>query len=78
MRLRLKFSEDKPFKMGFSEVNLLPGGTGEPYTGEYEITPDFSEHTLQTRYKSMLDNVTVHAIPASEIDNAAGGVTFSI
>lgn len=79
MKLKLKFSEEKPFRIGFSEINLLPGGGGgDPYEGNYAVTPSFSEQIMQTKNKTMLQNMNIHAIPVSETDNAAGGVTLSI
>lgn len=49
-----------------------------PYTGETEVTPNFSEQTLQTRNKTMLDDVTVHAIPVDQTINASDGYTVTI
>ena len=32
------------------------------YEGEYEITPDFEEQTLQTKNKTLMRNITVNPI----------------
>lgn len=66
--VRLKISET------FQEVI-----DGEPYEGEYIITPKPNEATvLETANKRMTDNVTVLEIPYSEVDNLAGGQTITI
>ena len=45
----------------------------EPYTGEYIITPaPFTSQTLETRGKSMSDDVTVREIPYYETSNISG------
>lgn len=48
------------------------------YEGEYELTPVWEDVTLQTKQKSMSDNVTMQAIPYAEVDNPSGGVTVII
>ena len=48
------------------------------YEGTYEVTPTAGEQELQTRNKTMRDDVTVHAIPYHETTNEAGGYTVSI
>lgn len=48
-----------------------------PYTGEYSVTPLFaSETVLETKDKSMTDNVTVQKMPQFEVSNDAGGKTL--
>ena len=51
---------------------------GDPYEGEYEVTPRTEEQVLATRNKRMLDDVTVHEIPYYETSNPQGGVTVYI
>ena len=48
------------------------------YEGEYVITPIWEDVTLETKQKSMSDNVTIQAIPYAEVDNPSGGVTVII
>lgn len=55
---------------------VLVGGV--PYTESYEVTPSTSDQVLQTRSKTMTDDVTVHMIPYFETTNDAGGYTVSI
>ena len=49
-----------------------------PYTGEYDVTPKFSQTTLATKDKTMADDVTVRAIPVSRTTNPSGGKTIYI
>lgn len=46
------------------------------YEGEYVITPRFTEQVLETKQRSMSENVTVEKITTLEVDNEAGGVTY--
>lgn len=43
------------------------------YEGEYEITPDFEEQTLQTKNKTLMRNITVNPIRPATI-TALGGI----
>lgn len=56
----------------------LGEGTTPPYTGDYEVTPTFSEQMLLTKGKSMHDDVTVHQIPVVRTSNPYGGQTVLI
>ena len=55
-------------------------GKAEPlpsYTGEYVITPlPFVSQTLETRGKSMIDDVTVREIPYYETSNISGKTIY--
>lgn len=48
------------------------------YEGEYEVTPKWEDIVLETKQKSMRDNVTVTEIPYLEAENPQGGVTVVI
>lgn len=48
------------------------------YTGATEVTPNFDEQILQTQNKTMLNDVTVHAIPVDQAINASSGYTVTI
>ena len=58
------------------ETGVVIGGI--PYTGRYEVTPRVSEQVMQTRAKTMSDDVTVHAIPYTRTTNTSGGYTAII
>ena len=63
------------------EVDIKDGSGGmlPPYEGEYVITPKpFLEQVLETKNKSMTDDVTVLEIPYSEVANPQGGKTANI
>ena len=51
---------------------------GSRYEGDYEVTPTAIGEVLQTKLKTMLDDVTVQPIPYQETTNASGGYTISI
>lgn len=60
--------------------SVISGSGGELpyYEGDYEVTPKAVDQTLNTRLKSMHDNVHVLEIPYSEVDNPSGGKTVNI
>ena len=61
-------------------------GQGDSYTGAYQVTPKIyveaqkrlpsREVVLETKDKSMADDVTVLKIPQFEVSNEAGGNTL--
>ncbi len=65
---------------GDIRVTIDKGGeTLPPYTGEYTISPSFSEDiVLNTAQTSMLGNITIRRIPVSRTPNTAGGITLTI
>lgn len=73
----LIFSESNvAFDISFGEVQtVLP----DPYTGQYVVIPKANDETiLQTKNKSMSDNVTVKEIPYYSTSNPQGGNTIYI
>lgn len=54
------------------------GGDFPDYEGEYEITPKITEQVLETKNKSLLDNITVFQIPYASVSNPSGGNTVTI
>lgn len=48
------------------------------YDGDYSATPSFSEQTIATKNKVMLDDFTVEAIPIFTSSNTSGGTTVYI
>lgn len=47
------------------------------YEGEYNVIPKVDEQILETKDKSMLDDVTIEAVPYQEVPNEHG-ITVSI
>ena len=62
------------------EFGIESGGGKLPtYEGEYIITPrPYREQVLDTKNKSLVQDVTVLEIPYSEVTNPEGGVTANI
>ena len=49
------------------------------YNGEYNIIPKaYDEQVLQTKEKTLLENVTVQKVPYYEVSNSSGGNTVNI
>lgn len=59
--------------VGFSNPVIREGG-GEPYTGEYEVTPSAETQTLATANKKLTDDVTVNPIPNGWYNTLKEGV----
>lgn len=74
-------SRDAPvIILDIQEVFEGQGGGGDrlpDYKGEYEVTPKETQQVLQTKNKSMADDITVKEIPTYEVSNNAG-TTFII
>ncbi len=51
---------------------------GEPYTGDYTVTPKVNEQTLPTKDKVLTDNVFIKSIPFFDVGNSSGGSTVYI
>ena len=52
---------------------------GEPYVGEYEVTPKVEQSTvLETTNKVLAKDITVQKIPQFEVSNEADGKTLII
>lgn len=62
------------------EAVITEGGGGRlpDYRGSYSAVPKTTSQVLETKNKSMNDNVTIESIPVSEIENPSGGWTFNI
>lgn len=60
------------------ELSQNKGGLLPPYEGEYTITPKIAEQVLATKNKTTTDNITVLAVPYSEVTNPQGGSTVNI
>lgn len=91
MRRKISFSEsNQSFNVRFAETDqrlkvhfkgvqpITEYIGGEPYDGEYEITPRVDAQEMQTAGKVMLDNVVVKSIPFHKVSNASGGNTVHI
>ena len=69
--LKCTIRSNRPVLKGF--VRIGKGGSAEPYSGDYVVTPaPFAEQTLATKNKLMANDVTVNAIPYYETSNISG------
>lgn len=62
------------------ESDIVVVGSGDrlpDYQGKYEVIPTMQEKTLQTKNKSMKDDITIKKIPSYEVSNDTG-TTFII
>ena len=91
MILKVKFSElsntfgtkfssqDNTFKAVFGEVQTVTEYLGgEPYEGDYIVTPKVNEQTMPTKDKVMTEDVTIKSIPFYNVSNTSGGSTVYI
>ena len=64
----------------YLDVELVGGGSGRlpNYMGPYVVDPRKVDQTLETKNKSMTDDVTVNAIYYAETSNLGGGYTAYI
>ena len=62
------------------DIELVGGGSGRLpyYRGPKEVDPRKVEQTLETKNKSMDDDIVVHAIYYAETGNLSGGNTAYI
>lgn len=51
---------------------------GDLYTGDYTVNPDFHGKTLETRNKTMDEDVIVKPIEVTRVSNPSGGTTVYI
>lgn len=51
---------------------------GDIYTGDYTVDPDFRSKTLETKGKTMGEDVTVNPIEVTRVSNPSGGTTIYI
>ena len=55
-------SEEINAKVQFGEVQTIRTG-GEPYKGDYAVTPKVEKQVMPTKGKYMVDDVVVNPIP---------------
>lgn len=69
---------EKTLRGSIRYVDHVGVNGAQVYEGEYTVKPELTERILQTKGKSMLDNVTIREIPIDTVTNAAGGNTIII
>lgn len=76
MPIKLKLTDSKLVLKNAMSIVYKTEGV-DIYDGDYEVTPKtMSEVTLETKSKTMKDNVTVLKTPQYEVSNEADGVTL--
>lgn len=60
------------------ELGTIIEKSSEIYDGPYEIKPKHNEQILNTKDKTLKDDLTVEEIPYSEVTNPQGGTTVYI
>lgn len=72
------FVESQEFELEVEPALMIYTG-GEPYVGEYEVTPKVEQSTvLETANKVLAKDITVQKIPQFEVSNEADGKTLII
>ena len=73
----LRFEDENAFDLTMEE-NIILSYSGDPYTGAYNVKPDFNGTILETENKIMTDDVTVEPIEVARVSNTSGGTTVYI
>lgn len=63
--------------VGFGSPIIREGG-GEPYTGDYEVTPSAETQTLETAGKKLSQDVTINPIPSGWYNTTTETWTFTL
>ena len=71
------FEDERELSADFGEVQEA-NAVGEPYKGEYTVTPKVGMQVIPTKGKYMIDDMTVNPIPVFEVSNSSGGTTVYI
>ena len=73
----INFSIQTPRALNLGLDSAIVIGGGQPYTGEYTVTPKAHDQTvLPTKRKQMLDDVTVLEVPYYETSNESGVTVY--
>lgn len=71
--------DNETFDADFGQVQHITEYLGgEPFDGEYIVTPKVAAQIMPTKQKLMLDDVLVTAIPYAETQNTSNGRTVTI
>ncbi len=63
---------------GLTITGTIDAMSYDRYSGSYDVTPKVISQTLPTKNLVMSDDISVKAIPAYRVTNAANGDTFTI
>ena len=76
--MHLKVEDTEKIRFRADQYIKIRSGSYETYTGDYIVIPTAVAQVLDTDHKLLLDDVTVTAIPYTEVSNPSGGYTVSI
>lgn len=70
---------EESFGVNFGMVQPLTKYVGgEPYAGDYVVTPKVVEQVLPTKDKVLVDDITIKEVPVFRVSNTSGGTTVYI
>ena len=70
--------DSQEYDLEINEIVEVINLEGDIYEGEYFYTPKFIQQIIETRNKTLKDNITVDAIEVSRVSNTSGGKTVYI
>lgn len=76
--IEVELIEVEELEIGLAEGVITIDEPLPNYEGEYQITPKITEQVLETKNKTMLNDVTVFQIPYASVSNPSGGNTVTI
>lgn len=66
-----------PFTSEFGEIQrIIDAGDLPVYEGPHEVEPTFDRQLLQTKNKTLFDDITVNAIRVERVDNSHGTTVY--
>jgi hypothetical protein len=72
-------AKEGQFEADFGQIQAVTQIIGgDPYLGEYVVTPKVEAQTMPTKNKILFDDVEVEPIPYAEVTNNSGGTTATI
>ena len=76
----VKFSESSQTLLAkFGEIQTVTKYVGgDPYDGDYMVTPKVIAQTMPTKDKVLVDDVHIASIPYFDVSNNSGGSTVYI
>ena len=77
-KVRLRVKEDPVVRFRTDQYIQIRTTDYDTYEGEYIVIPSSASQTLDTGHKLLINDVTVTAIPYTEVSNTSGGYTVSI
>ena len=65
------------FRPSFGEIVTITN-KNNVYEGDYNVIPHVYNQTLETKDKTMIDNITIEPIPIAQVINLKNGYTVTI